>query len=99
MYYVYVLICRDNSPYTGFTEDLRERFKRHINGHVPVTQNRPPVELIFYCAFQNKYRAFNFEKYLKSGSGRAFHEQKAYLNFTQINRSTEDSGVFKGMED
>jgi predicted GIY-YIG superfamily endonuclease len=72
MYYVYVLICRDNSSYTGFTEDLKERLKRHINGRVPATQNRSPVELIFYCAFQNKYKALKFEKYLKSGSGRAF---------------------------
>jgi putative endonuclease len=65
-----------NSPYTGFTENLRERSKRHINGHAPATQNRPPVELIFYCAFQNKYKAFNFEKYLKSGSGRAFMNKR-----------------------
>jgi hypothetical protein len=27
MYYVYILKCCDNSPYTGFTENLKERFK------------------------------------------------------------------------
>ena len=72
MYYVYILKWRDNSPYTGFTADLKERFNRHKNGHVPATKLRLPVELIFYCGFTNKYKALEFEKYLKSGSGRAF---------------------------
>jgi len=64
--------CADNSPFTGFAEDLKERFNRHKNGYVPSTKPRLPVELIFYCAFINKYKALKFEKYLKSGSGRAF---------------------------
>ena len=72
MYYVYILKCCDNSPYTGFTENLKERFRRHINGHVPATKQRLPLDLIFYCAFNDKYKALEFEKYLKSGSGRAF---------------------------
>jgi predicted GIY-YIG superfamily endonuclease len=39
---------------------------------VPATVNRLPVELVFYFAIDDKYKAFSFEKYLKSGSGRAF---------------------------
>jgi predicted GIY-YIG superfamily endonuclease len=72
MYYFYVLICFDNSLYTGFTENLEERFRRHENGQVPATKPRLPIKLIFYCGFINKYKALQFEKYLKSGSGRAF---------------------------
>lgn len=72
MYYVYILKCCDNANYTGFTEDLKERFNRHVSGFVPATKSRLPVMLVFYCAFVNKYRALEFEKYLKSGSGRAF---------------------------
>jgi len=72
MYYVYILLCTDNAPYTGCTSDLKERIKRHNNGYVPATANRLPVKLITYIGFSNKYKAFNFEKYLKSGSGRAF---------------------------
>jgi putative endonuclease len=75
MFYVYILKCNDNLPYTGFTENLKERFKRHRNGYVPATKPRLPVELIFYCAFINKYKALEFEKYLKSGSGRAFMQK------------------------
>jgi putative endonuclease len=75
MFYVYILKCKDNSPYTGFSENLKERFKRHQNGYVPATKPRLPVDLIFYCAFTNKYKALEFEKYLKSGSGRAFMQK------------------------
>ncbi len=72
MYIVYILKCADNKPYTGCTENLEERLERHANGYVPATKDRRPVQLITYVVFNDKYKAFEFEKYLKSGSGRAF---------------------------
>jgi len=78
MYYVYILWCADNKTYIGCTEDLRERLQRHKNGHVPATKNRLPVKLFVYFAFRDKYIAFNFEKYLKSGSGRAFLKRHVF---------------------
>lgn len=72
MYYVYILKCSNNKPYTGCTEDLKDRIERHKNGYVPATKNILPIELSCYFAFKDKYTAFDFEKYLKSGSGRAF---------------------------
>ena len=72
MWYVYILSCADGKPYTGCTDDWEERLIRHNKGYVTATKNRLPVKLISYFAFSNKYTAFNFEKYLKSGSGRAF---------------------------
>ena len=71
-YFVYILKCNDGGFYTGCTENLEERIERHTKGHVPATKSRLPIELISYIAFQDKYKAFEFEKYLKSGSGRAF---------------------------
>jgi putative endonuclease len=79
-YYVYILMCGDNEPYTGCTDDLRERITRHQNGQVPATKNRLPIKLIAYFAFSNKYTAFNFKKYLKSGSGRAFLKKHEIVN-------------------
>jgi predicted GIY-YIG superfamily endonuclease len=78
MQYVYILRCADGLPYTGCTKDLKERFNRHRTGQVPATRSRLPVELVFYCAFIDKYMAFNFEKYLKSGSGRAFLQKRFF---------------------
>ncbi|PIQ75545.1 MAG: hypothetical protein CO001_02490 [Candidatus Portnoybacteria bacterium CG_4_8_14_3_um_filter_40_10] len=36
------------------------------------TANRLPVKLDFYFAIKDKYKVFEFEKYLKSGLGRIF---------------------------
>lgn len=71
-WYVYILRCKDERFYIGCTDNLKERITRHNKGNVPATKNRLPVKLISYFAFSDKYTAFNFEKYLKSGSGRAF---------------------------
>jgi len=71
MYYVYNLKCKDGF-YVGCTSDLKDRIERHQKGQVPATANLLPIELISYFAFKDKYIAYNFEKYLKSGSGRAF---------------------------
>ena len=71
-HYVYLLGCSDNTTYTGCTSNLDERLKRHNAGHVKYTCSRLPVKLIMYHVFSDKYKAYNYEKYLKSGSGRAF---------------------------
>jgi len=71
MYYVYSLKCKDGF-YVGCTDNIKDRLERHQKGHVPATASRLPVELDFYFAIEDKYKAFEFEKYLKSGSGRAF---------------------------
>ncbi len=72
MQYVYILSCSDRKLYVGCTDNLKERVERHAKGHVPATRERRPLKLEMYFAFKDKYKAFNFEKYLKSGSGRAF---------------------------
>jgi len=74
MYYVYNLKCRDGY-YVGCADNLEDRLNRHQKGNVPATVNRLLIKLDFYFAIQDKYKAFEFEKYLKSGSGRAFIER------------------------
>jgi putative endonuclease len=75
-WYVYLLKCADNSSYRGCTCDLKERLTRHKKGQVSFTRSKLPIELITCVAFKNKYKAFEFEKYLKSGSGRAFAKKR-----------------------
>jgi len=72
MQFVYVLKCNDNGFYVGCTDNLKDRIERHSKGHVDATKYRLPVTLEMYFCFKNKYLAFNFEKYLKTASGRAF---------------------------
>ncbi len=75
-YYVYIIICSNGKPYVGCTDNLIKRLERHKKGYVPATKLLLPIKLISYFAFSNKYTAFNFEKYLKSGSGRAFTKKR-----------------------
>ena len=72
MFYVYILETKDAGFYIGCTSDLKERLNRHNKGEVDATKGKLPIKLYAYLAFANKYIAYNFEKYLKSGSGRAF---------------------------
>jgi len=72
MNYVYMLKCADGHPYIGCTNNLKDRMQRHIKRQIPATKGRLPLKLLTYIAFSSKYRAYDFEKYLKSGSGRVF---------------------------
>lgn len=76
MWHVYILKCNDGTYYTGCTGDLDERISRHKSGYVSYTSSRLPIELVTYCSFSSKYKAFDFEKYLKSGSGKAFTKKR-----------------------
>jgi predicted GIY-YIG superfamily endonuclease len=71
-WYVYILKCNDMKYYYGCTSNLEKRLEKHQNGLVTSTKYRIPVKLEMYLVFSNKYTAYKFEKYLKSGSGRAF---------------------------
>ena len=73
---VYILKCADGTYYTGCTNSIPQRLKRHANGEVLYTSKRLPVELITYIVFNDKYKAYHFEKYLKSGSGKAFANKR-----------------------
>ena len=76
MWFVYILKCSDSSCYTGFTSNLKERISRHNKGENTYTKERLPIKLITYTAFLDKYKAIDFEKYLKSGSGKAFAQKR-----------------------
>ncbi|HCX23985.1 MAG: hypothetical protein CMB80_24835 [Flammeovirgaceae bacterium] len=75
MWSVYILKCSDDTYYVGCTSNLEERLLRHNKGYVSYTKTRLPFELIITTNFTDKYKAFAFEKYLKSGSGRAFSKR------------------------
>ena len=81
MKYVYILESLDSEHfYAGITDDVPARLARHNAGEVPHTSKYRPWRLKTYVAFSDEKQAFAFEKYLKSGSGRAFaKKQKKHL--------------------
>ena len=75
-YTVYILRCADQSTYTGCTSNFEKRMVRHIKGQVSYTNTRLPVSVLVTIQFPDKYKAYEFEKYLKSGSGKAFCQKR-----------------------
>lgn len=71
-YYVYILRCANGRNYVGCTAHLPRRLERHRSGSVQYTRDKLLVQCILSVGFLDRYRAYAFEKYLKSGSGRAF---------------------------
>ena len=73
MFYTYVLQSKKNGQlYTGYTTDLRKRFKEHNDGKSIYTKHRGQYELIYYEACLNEEDAKAREKYLKSGRGKRY---------------------------
>lgn len=77
MYFTYIIVSKFNSVknYIGFTSNLAERLKAHNQGKSSHTRKYIPWEISFYTAFPDKIKAMNFEKYLKTGSGKAFSKR------------------------
>lgn len=74
MKYVYILQSLPDPErfYTGITDNLQARLSKHNSGSVTHTAKYRPWRIKSYVAFSDEDRALAFEKYLKSGSGRAF---------------------------
>ena len=72
--FVYV-IKTEGTPtqfYVGVTSDVDTRLAGHNKGACPHTASRKRWQLHVVITFPDEARAVRFERYLKSGSGRAF---------------------------
>jgi predicted GIY-YIG superfamily endonuclease len=78
MKYVYFLqsIDHPDQTYVGLTDDLRARLNIHNSGGSPHTSKYKPWRLVTYVAFSDEPKAVAFERYMKSGSGRAFAKKR-----------------------
>ena len=76
--YVYILQSESDpeSFYVGSTEDLKNRLLKHNAGEVPHTSKLRPWRIKTAIAFTNEPQARNFERYLKTASGRAFAKKR-----------------------
>ena len=80
MKYVYLIqsISHPEQRYVGLTTSLENRLTAHNNGQSPHTAKFRPWQLVTFTAFTDEAKAAAFEKYLKSGSGRAFAEKRLW---------------------
>lgn len=74
MYYVYILqsLSEPNCVYAGYTANLEQRLETHNSGGSVHTAKYRPWKLIVHLEFKSESCAREFEKYLKTSSGRAF---------------------------
>jgi len=71
--FVYILESADEQHwYVGITGNLERRLAEHNTGYTPHTSKFSPWRLKTSVAFRDRRKAEEFEKYLKSHSGRAF---------------------------
>jgi len=78
MFYVYILrsVNHPDQTYIGYSSDLKQRLQYHNGGKCKHTSKFMPWHIEFYCAFKVKSKAIDFEKYLKSHSGKAFTNKR-----------------------
>jgi predicted GIY-YIG superfamily endonuclease len=72
--FVYILRSDSNPErhYVGLTSDVARRLHWHNNGPSGVTVHHRPWSLVVSLEFADAKNADRFERYLKTGSGRAF---------------------------
>lgn len=66
MHYTYMVECKDQSLYTGYTTDLDRRVKAHNSGKgAKYTKSRLPVRLVYYEIYEKKTEAMKREYAIK----------------------------------
>jgi predicted GIY-YIG superfamily endonuclease len=74
--FVYLLRSKStNRPYFGLTSDIVTRLAAHNAGQNKSTAPFCPWVLVTLIEFSDETTAANFERFLKTGSGRAFAKQ------------------------
>lgn len=84
MWYTYVLLSKKTDQgYTGSTRDLKKRILRHNAAKNKSTKSGIPWKLIYYEASLNKEDARTREKYLKSGMGKRYINNRLKFFFCE----------------
>lgn len=69
MYYTYIIRCKDNSLYTGYTTDIARRMREHTTGiNSKYTKSRGFLKLEVYFVCQSKSDAMKLEYKIKKKS-------------------------------
>lgn len=69
MWFVYILLCEDDSFYTGISNNLKKRFLDHKSGKGGYyTRSHKPVKIIYTEKLPTKSKALKREAEIKSWS-------------------------------
>ena len=78
MYYVYIIqsVNYPDKKYVGITQNVQQRLSNHNIGMTSHSRKYKPWEFVMCLCFKNKDKAVEFEKYLKTASGKAFAKKR-----------------------
>ena len=66
IFFVYIIKCNDKTLYTGYTNDVVKRFKKHCDGKgAKYTRNRSPLHLVYFEEYKTKSEAMKREYAIK----------------------------------
>jgi putative endonuclease len=66
MYKVYVLLCKDNSFYVGYTDNLKKRIAEHNSGQgSKYIRSKLPAKVVRYEKYETKEEAIKRERQIK----------------------------------
>jgi len=75
-YYVYILLCKDGSYYTGYAKDLKHRVEQHKKGRgARYTRIHEAEKMVYVEKFSSRSEAMKRERRIKSLS----HSEKQQL--------------------
>lgn len=80
MWTLYILLCLDGSYYTGITNNLEKRFKRHLKGNGGAyTRSHPPIKIVYREEIKSRSEALKKEYQLKQLSKSEKEKLISYL--------------------
>ena len=88
-YYVYVLVCEDGTFYTGYTQNVKARFRLHKEGKgAKYVRIHPPERIVYEEKFETRSDAMKRERQIK----RLTHAEKQKLVNSKVqNRKRKSS--------
>jgi putative endonuclease len=70
-YYVYIILCKDSSYYTGYAENVKRRLEQHKKGQgARYTRMHEPEKIVYVEEFDSRSEAMKREQEIKSLSHR-----------------------------
>ena len=85
--YVYIVRCRDQTLYTGWTNQLEKRIEAHNAGKgAKYTKARRPVELVYFETFEHKSEALKREYQIKQLKRSEKEKHRSTLKFQCFER-------------
>ena len=67
MWYVYILLCTDNTFYTGISNNPKKRFETHKAGKgAKYTRSHKPIKIVYLEKFPTKQDVMKREREIKN---------------------------------